>query len=170
MIQVPRNTAITIPITLFELDGITPYAGADPVSGDVKVYKDDGAPANITTLPTRETNVFHLELSATELDADFIVVHLIDQSDPQEWLPDVYAFSTVTTAWQIIRTSLSELSTNPGTTTTLEKMIQANYQDTFFKKDQGSGLLRRYKSDDSTVWSSQSISEASGTTTLAKAS
>lgn len=55
------------------------------VAGDVKVVKDGGAPANIATLPTVSGTVVTYTLSATETNADNILVLFKDQSG-DEWV------------------------------------------------------------------------------------
>ncbi len=55
------------------------------VAGDVKVVKDGGAPANIATLPTVSGTVVTYTLSATETNADSILVLFKDQSG-DEWV------------------------------------------------------------------------------------
>lgn len=57
-------------------------------AGDVKVVKDGGASANVTTLPTVSpaSGVFvTLTLSATEMNCDYVSVAFIDQTAPKEW-------------------------------------------------------------------------------------
>lgn len=55
------------------------------VAGDVKVVKDGGAPANIGTLPTVSGTVVTYTLSATETNADSILVLFKDQAG-DEWV------------------------------------------------------------------------------------
>lgn len=54
------------------------------VAGDVKVDKDGGGVANITTLPVRigSTPLYKLNLSATEMTATHINVYLVDADGP----------------------------------------------------------------------------------------
>ena len=57
-------------------------------AGDVKVVKDGGAAANVTTLAAVEpaSGVFvTVFLSATEMNADVVSVAFIDQTSPKEW-------------------------------------------------------------------------------------
>jgi len=68
-------------------------------SGDVKVKKDTGAPANITTLPAVDAAgeyVFKVALTSTEMTADNVCVIFHDQTDPPEWADKV--LTIVTTA------------------------------------------------------------------------
>ena len=54
-------------------------------SGDVKISKDGGALANTTNLPTQITAslpVYELQLEATEMQADDIVISIVDQDGP----------------------------------------------------------------------------------------
>lgn len=57
-------------------------------SGDWKISKDGGAFANLATLPDVEpdgTNQVRLQLSESELDAEWIVILGIDQTATKEW-------------------------------------------------------------------------------------
>lgn len=57
-------------------------------SGDFQVSKDGGAFANLTTLPTNEpsgSEMVKITLSATEMNADNVVVRCKDQTSPKEW-------------------------------------------------------------------------------------
>lgn len=49
-----------------------------PVAGDVKISKDYGAFANITTLPTQLGNMCLFSLSATEMEAEIVTIQIID--------------------------------------------------------------------------------------------
>jgi hypothetical protein len=55
-------------------------ASADwtPAAGDVQVSKDDGAFANVTTLPTAVGNMWKVSLSATEMQAARLAVQIVD--------------------------------------------------------------------------------------------
>lgn len=66
-------------------------------AGDVKVTKDGGATANISTLPTVSpaSGVFvTLLLSSTEMNADMVSVSFIDQTSPKEWADLVISIPT----------------------------------------------------------------------------
>lgn len=72
---------------------------ADPTlaAGDVKVKKDTGAPANITTLPAVDAageRVVRVALTATEMNADVITIIFRDQTDPPEWADLVISIPT----------------------------------------------------------------------------
>lgn len=57
-------------------------------AGDAKISKDEGALANLTTLPSvtpASSKLVLVELSATEMNADKVTVILSDQTDPPEW-------------------------------------------------------------------------------------
>lgn len=57
-------------------------------AGDFKVSKDDGAFANLNTLPSvapASGVAVKLILSATEMTADKVYVTWIDQTSPKEW-------------------------------------------------------------------------------------
>jgi len=66
-------------------------------AGDVKVVKDGGAAANVTTLAAVEPagGVFvTLFLSATEMNADVVSVAFIDQTSPKEWADKLISIAT----------------------------------------------------------------------------
>ena len=54
-------------------------------AGDVTVMKDEGAPANIGTLPTDEGDCYSFPLTATEMQAARIVVKIEDQTASKAW-------------------------------------------------------------------------------------
>jgi len=57
-------------------------------SGDFKISKDGGAFANLATLPTVSPAAgvgILIELSATEMNADWVLIVGIDQTSPKEW-------------------------------------------------------------------------------------
>jgi len=66
-------------------------------AGDVQVSKDGGAYANITTLPTTYPtggNTIIITLSATEMEAEVVVVRFTDQTSPKEWTDTVITILT----------------------------------------------------------------------------
>lgn len=66
-------------------------------SGDFQVSKDGGAFANLGTLPAVEptgTEIILLVLSATEMNADSVVIRGIDQTSPKEWADIVISIPT----------------------------------------------------------------------------
>jgi hypothetical protein len=68
-------------------------------AGDFQVSKDGGAFANLTTLPTvgpAASEMVAITLSATEMNADNVVVRCKDQTSPKEWADLI--FNIVTTA------------------------------------------------------------------------
>jgi hypothetical protein len=68
-------------------------------AGDVKISKDGGALANLTTLPTvapASSVLVTVSLSATEMNADVVSVVFIDQTSPKEWAD--FGFSIPTTS------------------------------------------------------------------------
>jgi hypothetical protein len=68
-------------------------------SGDVKISKDNGALANLTTLPSvspASSKLVTVALSGTEMTADKVTVIFSDQTVPPEW--NDYAITILTTA------------------------------------------------------------------------
>lgn len=57
-------------------------------AGDVQVSKDEGAFANLATLPTVAPAAgiqVQVELTSTEMNADKVFIKFVDQTDPKEW-------------------------------------------------------------------------------------
>lgn len=72
---------------------------ADPTlaSGDVKVKKDNGAFANLGTLPAVDTagdRVVKVTLTSTEMNADNVVIQFVDQTSPKEWADLIISIPT----------------------------------------------------------------------------
>jgi hypothetical protein len=68
-------------------------------AGDFQISKDGGAFANLTTLPVvtpASSKSLKITLSATEMNADNVLILGIDQTSPKEWA-DI-AISIPTTA------------------------------------------------------------------------
>jgi hypothetical protein len=83
-ISIPYGAAYTFSAPIVKA-GSTDYALTGdwtPAAGDVKVIKDGGAAANITTLPTfiSSTATLTWSLSATECEATEIVIQTIDSA------------------------------------------------------------------------------------------
>ena len=60
-------------------------------AGDFQVSKDGGAFANLTTLPVvtpAASRWVKISLSATEMNADNVVIQCVDQTSPKEWADD----------------------------------------------------------------------------------
>lgn len=86
------------PETVLITRGLTD-AKANPTlaTGDVKISKDGGAFANLTTLPTvtPASGVrVAIALSATECEATRLTITFIDQTSPKEWEDRVLHFDT----------------------------------------------------------------------------
>lgn len=72
---------------------------ADPTiaSGDCKVKKDNGAPANLATLPAVDNAgevAVRVELTGTEMNADVVTLIFRDQTASPEWADFVLSIPT----------------------------------------------------------------------------
>ena len=89
MILRKYNVAATIDgVPLVKRGSIDFKANPTLAAGDVKISKDGGAFANLTTLPavTPASGEFvEIALSATEMQAARIAIKFIDQTAPKEW-------------------------------------------------------------------------------------
>jgi len=66
-------------------------------AGDFQISKDGGSFANLATLPVVEPASSHivlLALSATEMNADSVVIRAIDQTAQKEWADFVLSIPT----------------------------------------------------------------------------
>jgi hypothetical protein len=94
-----KNTAYAFDIVLVDASTRPSFKSTPTLAtGDFKVSIDDGAFANLTTLPTvspaAEIQV-KISLSAAEMNGDRIGVSCIDQTSPKEW-DDVYVYIDTT--------------------------------------------------------------------------
>ena len=80
------NQATTINFNLFDLDGVDMSVAATFAAGDIKIMKDEGAEANTGSTPTDEGSGYSLALTATEMTAARVMIHLIDQTATKVWL------------------------------------------------------------------------------------
>jgi len=80
------NQATTINFNLFDVDGVDMSVAATFASGDIKIMKDEGAEANTGSTPTDEGSGYSLALTATEMSAARVMIHLIDQTATKVWL------------------------------------------------------------------------------------
>ncbi len=71
-------------------------SSATLAAGDVKVIKDGGAPANISSLPTEigGTGVYRFSLTASEMNATTIAVVCVDAAG-SEWDPLTITLNTM---------------------------------------------------------------------------
>lgn len=91
-------TTFTAPVRKAGSDDLAATGDWTPATGDVKVSKDDGAVANITTLPSVVTGtgsvLWKFTLSATEMQAARVVIQIVDSAtkavDDQVFLIDTY--------------------------------------------------------------------------------
>lgn len=66
-------------------------------AGDFQISKDGGSYANVATLPVVEpasSQTILIVLSATEMNADSVVVRGVDQTSPKEWSDFILSIPT----------------------------------------------------------------------------
>lgn len=86
--------ATTINFALYATDGSALVTNAVYASGDVKIMKDDGTPANVASGFVDEGQTYSQPLSAAEMSAGRIVLEFVDQTGPQAWLDKVIIIET----------------------------------------------------------------------------
>jgi len=86
----------TVPVPAGTNDDRLLNAAVPWIAGDVKISKNGGAVANITSLPTRigTTPIYSMALTAAEMSAEWIVVYLVDANGPA-WRDTTIIVSTV---------------------------------------------------------------------------
>lgn len=86
---IPYGQAVTIEgLTLITRGAIDFKTNPTLAAGDVKISKDGGAFANVTTLPTVTPAgglAVRLALSASEVQAKMVMIQFVDQTNPKEW-------------------------------------------------------------------------------------
>lgn len=83
-----KNTAFSLYLPLVTSNSSDWKATPTIAAGDIMISKDGGAFANPDTLPDENPNsskVVLITLTATEMNADIIVVRAIDQTAAKEW-------------------------------------------------------------------------------------
>jgi len=80
------GVAVDIDIDLYSTNGVDLKVDATFAAGDVKVRKDNGAEANIGTLPTDRGNTYSQPLAIAELQAARTIITYIDQTAPKAWM------------------------------------------------------------------------------------
>jgi len=89
-----KNTAFSFTTAMVDAADTTIFKSSPTLAaGDVKVFKDFGASANITSLPTSDGKAVEVSLSATEMNADRIVVIFSDVSGA-EWCDQIVEIHT----------------------------------------------------------------------------
>jgi len=107
------NQATTINFNLFDLDGVNMSVAATFASGDIKIMKDEGVEANTGSTPTDEGSGYSLALTATEMSAARIMIHLIDQTTTKVWLDtsiviETYGHASATHAFDLDTASTAQ--------------------------------------------------------------
>ena len=70
------------------------FVSAAHASGDTKVMKDEGAEANTTNGFTDEGQGYAIVLTATEMQAERVVLYIVDQTGPKAWMDEVVIVET----------------------------------------------------------------------------
>lgn len=83
----------------FMLEDVTatdaPFVGIAPVTGDIWIVKDGGAPANATNGATAEGNgIYSLVLTATEMQAEWVCVSIYDATPLEIFKPGGFFVNT----------------------------------------------------------------------------
>lgn len=96
---VPWGAAFVFTVPLVTKGGSDYLANPTLAAGDAKCSKDNGAYANLGTLPSVDPASGHgvkVTVAAAEMEAGEIVVKLIDQTVPKEWEDQMVVIHTET--------------------------------------------------------------------------
>jgi hypothetical protein len=89
------GVATTVDFSLYKLDGTGLKTDAASASGDVTLNRDEAAEEQLDADAfVDEGKSYSLELSAAEMTAARIMVHIIDQSETQVWLDKTLIIET----------------------------------------------------------------------------
>lgn len=88
------GVAATIPLELFEVDGVDFRVDAVAATGDIKITKDEAEEANTDNLFVDEGNKYSLLLTAIEMQAERISGSIIDATATKVWLDTGFEIET----------------------------------------------------------------------------
>jgi hypothetical protein len=109
-----RTQAVTLYFPLPTFSATDPSdsfvtAPAVHAAGDTKISKDGGAFGNTTNGFAHLGNgIYSLALTATEMDADIVVVTVVDQSGPKIWKDRLLQVETLRTVNGVLRQELAQ--------------------------------------------------------------
>lgn len=93
-LELPYGKAAVVNFPLFDFAAHGVQAAATFAAGDVKIGKDEGAEANIGTLPTDRGQTYSMPFTATELTAARVIAIIKDQTSPPLWRDLVLVIET----------------------------------------------------------------------------
>lgn len=107
------GTAATITQPMIVAGEINHAGSGDwtPAAGDVQISKDEGAMANITTLPTFTNGEWRFDLSDSEMEGAEIYIKIVDQTDPKAVEDNAIRIHTFGNANACIQGDLNDIST-----------------------------------------------------------
>lgn len=88
------GTATTVNFSLWKLDATGLKVDAADGGTDCSIIKDEGSQSTCTNDFSDEGSSYSLALTATEMQAARVVLHIVDQSDPQVFLDKVILLET----------------------------------------------------------------------------
>lgn len=118
IVGVKKNEAYTFGMVLIDsADNLSIKTNPTLATGDYKISKDGGAFANLATLPTVSPaagNQVEVVLSATEMDADNIMIQAIDVAGA-EWNDNFFSITTQANSNADIKTDTVSIETKVDT-------------------------------------------------------
>ncbi len=143
------GTATTIRIPIVKRSAVDFALGADwtPVAGDVRISRDGGATANITTLPTAvamgNTAYWSFPLSATEMQAGNIIVTVADAAtkvvEDQAFVIDTYGNASALHPFDFGTATVTVGANNDKTGYALTAGERTTLADTLLDRDMSLG-------------------------------
>lgn len=125
--QPKKGVAYTIYAVMLDSNGDI-VSSPTIAAGDIKVQKDGAALANVATTPTPANGLVPIVLSATEMNADNIVVKAVDAAG-DEWIDQAWVINTTTYNNNDIYPSLSGIGTTSSNAAVAAVTAQFYLQD-----------------------------------------
>jgi hypothetical protein len=177
-----------VPMVVSGSEDLAVSADWTPATGDVKVSKNQGSVANITTLPTAVAGtgsaLWDFALSATEMQASEIVIQVVDSATKavKDTVFRIQTYGDASAAFAFDLASNNVLNANtvtemsqgaPPVSPTAEQMLSYLYREYVRNKvivDTASANNKQVFADDgSTILYKKGITDSANITTIAEA-
>lgn len=180
--------SFAVPMVKAGSDDLAATGDWTPQVGDVKVSKDTGNVANITTLPTAiggaGSVLWQFDLSATEMQASHVAIQIVDSATKavKDVVFEIQTYGDASAQIQFDLASNNVFSSNtvaemaqgtPPVTPTAEQMLNYLYREVVRSKiivDTNTGNEKQIFADDgTTILYKKSLTDASSVTTIGEA-
>ena len=114
---------------LYDLDGVDMNTGAASASGDINIMRDEAAEEQLDADAfVDEGTGYSLVLSAAEMNAARVIVYIIDQTGPKDWLDkaiivETYGNASAQHAFDLDTASVAQSADNETRLATIEAYL-----------------------------------------------